>query len=419
MIETAPLSHLEIPHEQWPGEKVYYYCPECDDVYGIPAAAENRCPECGCSDLKDIFVEISERLAKSWSFFEKTCYEKDKWLFRYKPGDAVSFFASGLAMALYGELRAMGFEYPWEGSDDEIISEWIDARLRYLDPKTGLLDCSEIGGYLWYSPGPDNTVSQYASSGLEWTLANRLFEPERYRVPPGRRKSKDALEGIESFHELVKVLPNSYGGGSWITGALANHREILRARGEGDTDEMIEYVHRWLDEGQDPDTGRWLKCADKEYNPDIIANGMFKVLVSYESFNWKINFPRQIIDFLIDERADPKRGFDGEGTCSIFDPMMVAWVLRNRGCSHRREEINEVVAKSFIAFKDRWDDESGWFKLGTWQEKHNFGMPLYMAAVILELPIMEICGIYNWRRNPLITRNDDGTVTVNEVTFEA
>ena len=69
-------------------------------------------------------------------------------------------------MALYGELRAMGIACPWEGSDDEIIDAWIDARLEYLDPETGLIDCSGLGGYLWYSPGPDNTISQYVSSGF-------------------------------------------------------------------------------------------------------------------------------------------------------------------------------------------------------------------------------------------------------------
>ena len=419
MRDERHRSHLEIPHRQWPGEKIYFYCPPCDEVFGIPKGGGNRCPCCRRPDLNDIFAEISQRIAKTWSFFEKTRYEANKWLFRYKPGGEVSFFATGLAMALYGELRAMGFACPWRGSDDEIISDWIEARLEFLDPETGLIDCSRIGGYLWYSQGPDNTISQYVSSGLEWTLANRLFEPNRYRVPPGRRNSKDALESVESFHELVNLLPNSYGGGSWITGALHNHRELLRACGAGETDEMIDYVHRWLDEGQDPETGRWLACADKEYSPEIIANGMFKIIVSYESFNWQINYPQQIIDFLIDVRADPKRGFDGEATCSIFDPMMVAWVLRKRGCEHRIEEVNEVVAKSFLALKDRWDEESDWFKLGTWQEKHNFGTPLYMATILLDLPMMDICGLYNWRRHPLITRNDDGSVTVSQVTYAA
>jgi hypothetical protein len=412
------LSHLEIPHEQWPGEKVYFFCPDCDEVCGIPKGDGNRCPKCRRLALKDIFVEISERIAKSWSFFEKTRSNENKWLFHYKPGSEVSFFATNLAMALYGELRSLGFSCPWEGSDDEIIDEWVDARLEYLDPATGLIDCSGLGVYLWYSQGPNTTISQYVSSGLAWNMENRLFAPEKYRVQPGKNATKDALESIKNFHDLVKLLPDSYGGGSWITGALANHREILRERGEGDSDKMIDYVHRWLDQGQDPETGRWLGCADKEYNPDTIANGMFKVMVSYESFNWEIHYPEQIIDFLIDVRADPKRGFEGEATCSIFDPMMVAWVLRKRGCDHRKEEINEVIAKSFLAFKDRWDDEQDWFKLGTWQEKHNFGTPLYMATVLLELPIMDICGIYNWRLNPVITRDDDGRVTVNEVSYE-
>ena len=416
---VQPLSHMEIPHAQWPGEKIYYYCPDCDEVFGLRKFADNRCGTCGREGLKDIFRELSERLAQSWSFYERTRYEGNKWLFRYKPGGEVSFFATMLALALYGALRSLGFACPWEGTDDEIIDEWVDAFLAYRDPEAGLIDCSEIGGYLWYSQGPDTTIEQYVSFGLSRTIELGLFEPGRYTVAPGKMKEEDALDSVEKFHELVKILPNSYGGGSWIWWALMNHRDIIRDRGEGESDEMIEYVHRWLDEGQDPETGRWLKSADKEYNPEIIANGMFKVICSYTAFDWEIHYKEQIIDFLLDVRADPKKGFDGDGTCSIFDPMMVAWTLRGQGCDHRLEEVKEAVAKSFIAINDRWDDEAGWYKLGTWQEKHNIGAPFYMVAVILELPLMTESGSYNWRRNPLITRNEDGSVTVNEVSYEA
>jgi hypothetical protein len=411
-------SYLEIPHEQWPGEIIYFYCPDCDTVRGIEKGGRNRCPGCGKNELKDIFVEITERLATAWTFFDRTRYEENPRLYRYEPGGEVSFFATNLAMALYGELRAMGFTCPWKGSDDEIIGAWIQERLRYLDPVTGLLDCSGIGGYLWYSSGP-TTLGQYVSSGFAATLESRLFEPDAYRVPIEVKAQKDSLESVESFHELLGILPNSYGGGSWITAALANHRDILEARGETVPDEMIEYVHRWLDEDQDPKTGRWLAFADKEYNPDTIANGMFKVMVSYRDFNWKIHYPEQIIDFLIDERSDPRTGFAGDGTCSIFDPMMVAWMLRTRGCNHRKEEINLIVANSFLAFKDRWDTDRNWFKNNTWQEKHNIGTPLYMASIILELPLMNNTGIYNWRRNPVITRGVDGSVSVNEVIYTA
>ena len=254
---------MEIPLAQWPGEKIYYYCRNCDEVFGLPKGAGNRCGTCGREGLKDIMRELSERLAKAWSFYDRTRYEENKWLFRYKPGGEVSFFATVLAMALFGALRSLGFECPWEGTDDEIIDEWIKALLAYLDPETGLIDCSEIGGYLWYSQGPDTTINQYVSFALSRTIGNGLFEPGRYEMAPGKMKKKDALESVESFGELIKILPNSYGGGSWIWWALMNHRDIIRDRGEGDSDEMIEYVHRWLDEGQDPETGRWLSCVDK------------------------------------------------------------------------------------------------------------------------------------------------------------
>jgi hypothetical protein len=413
------LSHLQIPHEQWPGEKIYFYCPACDEVIGLPKGEKNTCPDCGKSALKDIFTEISERLNRSWSFFGRTRYEDDPWLFRYKPDGPVSFFATNLAMALYGELRAFGIRCPWEGTDNEIIDTWIDARLQYVDPETGLIDCSGTGGYLWYPLGSHMSISHYVSKGLAATLDSRLFEPNRYTVPVEARADNDSMESVESFKELLPTLPDSYGGGSWVTNGLLNHQKVIEERDGHTTDEMMEYVHSWLDRDQDPQTGRWLAFTDKKYNPEVIANGMFKIMVSYQTFNWKINYPEQIIDFLIDVRADPRSGFDGESTCSIFDPMMVAWVLRNRGCDHRKEEINEIVAKSFLAFNRRWDHDLGWFKNGTWQEKHNNGVPPYMAGIILELPFMNITDFYNWRRNPILDRLDNGTIKINDVIYTA
>ena len=227
------------------------------------------------------------------------------------------FFASNLAMALYAELRSFGLACPWPGSDDEIIDQWIDARLKYVEPETGLVDCSGVGGYLWYSLGPDMSVGQYVSNGLASTL----------------------------------------------------------------------------------------------------ANGMFKIMVAYEHFDWEIHHQEQIIDFLIDERVDPRSGFQASTTCGIFDPMMVAWVIRRRGCDHRREEIDAIAAKSFLAFRSRWNFEEGWFKNDTWQEKHNVGVVPYMAAVLLELPFVDVTTFYDWRRSRVISRAADGTVTVNKVVF--
>ena len=412
------LSYLEVPHQQWPGNSIYYYCPDCDTVSGVVKGDSGTCPGCGKEQLNDIFRETSLMLSESWSFFERTRYEDDPWLFRYKPGGEVSFFASNLAMALYGELRSFGFECPWPGSDDEIIDQWIDARLKYVDPETGLVDCSGVGGYLWYSLGPHMDIGQYVSNGLAATIASRLYEPDRYKVPTEKRADHDTMESVDTFEKLLPTLPDSYGGGSWITNGLLNHSKVLQERGGSTTDEMTDYVHQWLDADQDPKTGRWLAFTDKEYNPEIIANGMFKIMVSYEQFNWEIHYQEQIIDFLIDERADPRSGFEASSTCGIFDPMMVAWVIRQRGCDHRSEEINEIVAKSFIAFRNRWDFEKGWFKNDTWQEKHNVGVVPYMAAVLLELPFMDTTTFYNWRRNPVINRAPDGTISVNEVVFE-
>ena len=83
------ISHIVIPRDQWPRSNVYYFCPDCHDVAGIPKEDPGTCPKCGREDLKDIFMEIAERLERSWSFFEATRVKEGSWLFADEPGGKV------------------------------------------------------------------------------------------------------------------------------------------------------------------------------------------------------------------------------------------------------------------------------------------------------------------------------------------
>jgi len=49
--------------------------------------------------------------------------------------------------------------------------------------------------------------------------------------------------------------------------------------------------------------------------------------------------------------------------------------------------------------------------------KHNNGIATHMPALLLDLPIHRSSVIYNWRETPIITRNDDGTLTRNNVIY--
>jgi len=41
-----------------------------------------------------------------------------------------------------------------------------------------------------------------------------------------------------------------------------------------------------------------------------------------------------------------------------------------------------------------------------------------MTELLLDLPISRVSTIYNWRENPIITSNEDGTITRNQVIYQ-
>ena len=41
-----------------------------------------------------------------------------------------------------------------------------------------------------------------------------------------------------------------------------------------------------------------------------------------------------------------------------------------------------------------------------------------MTELLLDLPISRVSTIYNWRENPVITRNKDGTIMRNKVIYQ-
>ena len=106
------------------------------------------------------------------------------------------------------------------------------------------------------------------------------------------------------------------------------------------------------------------------------------MLVIYEQLNWPIHHQDRIVDFVL-SGADPVKGFTGEG-CSVFDPMMVLLVIRERGCEYRARDVEEKTAATFLTFLDNWDEAAGWYRGNNWNGKHNNGIPAYMARLLLD-----------------------------------
>ncbi len=397
-------SHLLLPASAWPRGQVYYYCPRCSAVHGVATEAPATCPACSRHPLRDIFAEMAERLERAFGFFDATRSARHPWLFTPAPGEeAHALFVSSMALGAFGELRAMGFtppqQAPW-GSDEDALDAWTGAVLRHLDPATNLLRVPEGDGTIG---GAVASPERYVSSGFEWQLRNRVFMADRYRLPPGAQSNRDYLATVEEARAWLAetwAAHPPWTAGSWTSRAVETHLALQPDPA------VVDFVQQWLEARQDHATGAWYAGVEAP-RPNVV-NGIFKLFVTYERLGWEIPRQQAIIDFVLGG-ADRERGFGGKG-CSVFDPMQVLYVLRCRGNRYRAEEVDAVTAASFLTFLDNWDDAAGWFREGTWHGKHNLGIPLYMASLLLDHPYMRINTIYNWREGPIILRAADGNV---------
>ena len=357
---------------------------------------------------------MSERLGRTFTYFDRTRSGEHPWLFVMEPGGAApSLRASSMALGAYGELRAMGFAPPENGpwaTDEEVLNAWTGAILDRLDPATHMLRVDPEDGAIG---GEIASPERYVSSGFEWQLRNRVFMADVYRLPAGAQSNEDYLATTErALGWLEKTWRDwfPWRAGSWTSRAVETHMALRAERGEEPEDEVIDCVHHWLEDRQDAATGAWY--SDAECDHHNVVNGIFKLFVTYERLGWEIPRQREIIDFVLGG-TDPAVGFAGAG-CSVFDPMQVLYVLRGRGCAYRAAEADEAAARSFLTFLANWDEDQGWFLDRSWNGKHNLGIPLYMASLLLDHPYMKINTIYNWREGPIVRTSPDGSVRVRD-----
>ena len=432
-VAAAAPCHLRLPASAWPRGHVYYFCPLCTAVHAVAAAAPATCPGCARHPLRDIFAEMAARLVRAFAFFDATRSTRHPWLFAPAPGEAIPELSiSSMALGAFGELRAMGFlpppHPPWS-ADEDVLAAWTGAILEHRDPATNLLRVSDGDGTIG---GAVASPERYVSSGFEWQLRNRVFMADRYRLPAGAQSNRDYLATVDQARRWLEetwAAHPPWTAGSWTSRAVETHLALrsaaaasgagLHTRGAGTReaparngpqprDAVIDFVQRWLEARQDHATGAWYAGVESPHHN--VVNGIFKLFVTYERLGWEIPRQRAIVDFVLGG-ADRERGFAGQG-CSVFDPMQVLYVLRCRGNDHRAAEVDAATAASFLTFLDNWDEPAGWFREGTWHGKHNLGIPLYMASLLLDHPYMRINTIYNWREGPIIERAPDGSVRV-------
>jgi len=143
-----------------------------------------------------------------------------------------------------------------------------------------------------------------------------------------------------------------------------------------------------------------------------------KILCTYARFDWEIPAPRKIIDFHLGG-ATEAAGFRGSG-CKAFNQMHpLAAIFRQHPklTSYRGEEIDRYTAMTFKTFLSNWNEKTNFYG-NTWLGKHNNGVPLFMSHLMLDLPVMRVSTVYNWREGPILTRGEDGTIRRSKVIYQ-
>ena len=402
-LDHAGRAHIVIPADQWPRKLVYCFDPEVRKVFPLEKTAAPVSPFTGRVGCEDIFSEMAGRLKRSWSFFEETRYEKERWLFKMSAKDKnYSLWSTGaMTLGYYGELRALGFEPPWIENDDKILDEWIGEVNKHLDSKTNLLK------------GPDNGSAKkndrgYLSHSYDWQLRNRVFMTDRYTMPPGGLHGRDPLPtkeaAIKSFKSKTWA-KNAYGACNFMGKEMKSHREFLRAAGKDENDEIMQMLHKMID----------AQFIDGHWGARGSPDGNMKMLVSYSRLDWPIPNHKKLIDYTL-SFATEKAGFAGRG-CKSFNQMFsLTEARRQYPDGYRGDEIDRYTAKTFINFLNNWNENLNFYS-DNWNGKHNNGVPLYMSHLILDLPIMRASTVYNWRETPVITRNKKGKIKRNKVIY--
>ena len=408
-LDHAGRAHIVIPADQWPRKLVYYFDPEVRKTFPLDKTAAPVSPFTGRVGCEDIFSEMAARLKHSWSFFEATRHEEGRWLFTLLAGDKdYSLWATaGMALDYYGELRAMGFESPW---NEKQIDEWIGEINRHINAKTGLLnvqnhipvgDARVTGKFNPTKPG-------YISNKYHWSLCNRVFMAHRYTLPPGALHGADPLPTKEAarkkFHSQ-DWLNNPYGAGGGMGHYITSHRQVFRAAGKDKNDEIVEMLHKMYD----------ALFVDGHWGAKGSPDGNMKVLVTYSILDWPIPNHKKLIDYTLSFATD-KAGFAGRGCHSFNQMYSLIEARRQFPDGYRGDEIDRHTAKTFINFLNNWNENLNFYS-DDWNGKHNNGVPLFMAHLILDLPIMRASSIYNWRETPVITRDKKGKIKRNKVIY--
>ena len=271
---------------------------------------------------------------------------------------------------------------------------------KHLKPETNLLNVPAHDG----SRIPS---SADLSNSYNWILNNRVFMPDRYTMPlGGSPRSIMTKEAALNMFNAINWNGDTYFTTRRLRKTMHSYAQVLRSQGKDPAkDEAAMMLHKMLDE----------KFVNGRWGEGGTPNGNMKIGTVYRHYGWPIPDHKAMIDFTLDYiEADGR--FKGRG-CVAFNQMFsMSEARRQFPDGYRVDELDEAFAQSFLTFLENWREQVNFYD-NSWIAIFNNGVPRYMANMLLDLPIMNGCAVYNWREGPIITRGKDGTITRNKVIY--
>ncbi|MBE9510523.1 MAG: hypothetical protein IMY71_06575 [Bacteroidetes bacterium] len=331
---------------------IYRICDSCQDVF---AGEDPTCPECGQEQCPEVLEEMNRLLTGLWDYAESMrVQDRPYGYFRWSRSayDEYSTMASYMALNGYNLLSRLGYPPPLSQNQ---LEEWRETAESWYNPETGLIEDSLPLKRLGISG------SEYESIFLlytqRWlTILRTAGVPGDFVVPKNLIQKYDVFADVDqarAWLDSMKNVPNPWGWGSHAARNLSRHQKILADQGREDG--VLDFVHQWIDENQNPETGLWGPPETPLH--DAVA-GHFKIVKGmYLIYGWPIHYIERTIDSAL--RLQDSTGSFGPGPCENFDALYSLYVLK-RETDYRSDDIDRAAALNALEVLRYWhEDESG------------------------------------------------------------
>ena len=341
--------------EKEESQTIFRICDSCQDVF---AGEDSTCPGCGQEQCPVVLEEMDRLLSGLWDYAEAMRLQDHPYgYFRWSHSayDEYSTMASYMALYGYNTLSNLGYRPPL--SRDQ-LEEWRETVESWFDPETGLIVDSLPVNRLGTSGEYESLFFTYTQRWL--TRLRDAGVQGRFVVPERVIREHDVFADVNqarAWLESKKDEPNPWGWGARAGHHLRLHQNLLTEQGKEDG--VLNFVHKWLDEHQNPQTGLW-GPPDTPLH-DAVA-GYYKIVRNmYLPFGWTLHHIERAIDSAL--RLQDSSGSFGPGPCENFDALYLLYVLK-RETDYRSADINRAAALNALEVRRYWHQDENGFSEG-------------------------------------------------------